>query len=116
MRISDWSSDVCSSDLWMLEQRVGKRARRQQRDEGGEGADMADAAHDLARAQRSDDESPEIGGRNQADDHRAAARAFEPEPDQRRQKTAARHHHKNPDQQAPQTRKTGDKGKTRSER
>src|SRR3546814_5497405 len=53
MRISDWSSDVCSSDL------------------------------------------------NQADDHRAAARAFEPEPDQRRQKTAARHHHKNRDQQAP---------------
>src|SRR3546814_16335155 len=107
MRISDWSSDVCSSDLvpgeyraarrgfgavvepafdadedprdaqpvdeaqrrpqgGMLEQRVGKRARRQQRDEGGEGADMADAAPDLARAQRSDDESPDIGGRNQA--------------------------------------------------
>src|SRR3546814_20072476 len=100
MRISDWSSDVCSSDLHvpgeyraarrgfgavvepafdadedprdaqpvdeaqrrpqggMLEQRVGKRARRQQRDEGGEGEAMADPANDPASRQRPAAESP----------------------------------------------------------
>src|SRR3546814_13145323 len=26
MRISDWSSDVCSSDLWNVKQQVGARA------------------------------------------------------------------------------------------
>src|SRR5690606_36743158 len=44
----------------LLEQRIGQRTRRQQRDEGRERADMADAAHHLAPAQRADDDSGEI--------------------------------------------------------
>src|SRR3546814_12550407 len=38
MRISDWSSDVCSSDLCQLRQRApGRAARRLQGGRGGEG-------------------------------------------------------------------------------
>ncbi len=80
--------------------RIGERARRQERDKGGEGADMADAADDTRPAQRTDDESQEIGGTHEADEKRAVARPLQLDADERRQEAAARHQHEDGEQQA----------------
>src|SRR3546814_2785442 len=55
MRISDWSSDVCSSDLWWClsgrcgERRLGCRVERRRRDEDDLQAGARSLAHGNAR-------------------------------------------------------------------
>ena len=63
-------------------------------------ADMAAAADDWAGAQGAERQSAEIGGGDQPDQDRVAARPLEPQADQRRQEAAARHHHEDGEQQA----------------
>src|SRR3546814_2104464 len=48
MRISDWSSDVCSSDLLHVEQQADARRQRLQEPDVGDRRGQLDMAHPLA--------------------------------------------------------------------
>src|SRR3546814_3180691 len=56
MRISDWSSDVCSSDLLEAEQRADAELKRKEADEARQAALEAErAATDLAAAEQAEE-------------------------------------------------------------
>src|SRR3546814_20240464 len=78
MRISDWSSDVCSSDL----------------------TDVADAIDDRRHAQRSDGQPGEIGSGDYTDAQGAASARFQPDARKGRKTATARHQNEDGEQQA----------------
>src|SRR3546814_18788339 len=88
MRISDWSSDVCSSDLKTRTEAVGQRTTDRPEDEIEEAGGREDQRHSGARgaegiAQRQEKRRKTVGGTEGAEHHEEGRQHHQPAVEQR---------------------------------